>query len=87
MLFYFYNKKFKKIKNEILSKFGNSDQKQLGEINISNRSTLIVEGENVKFDSLDLDGTLVIQAVSGANVHIKKLKVHNKGWEFVQSGV
>ena len=54
------------------------------DVNISARSTLVVEGPDVVLEGLELDGALVIKAVAGAKVTLKKgFKVLNKGWNFV----
>ena len=44
------------------------------------RSTLIVSGQDVHIDNLELDGTLIVRAVAGATVHLKSLVVRNRGW-------
>eukprot|EP00659_Diplonema_papillatum_P012551 gene12551-19432_t len=54
-----------------------------GNVSISSRSTLVVEGANIKIDDLTLDGALVIKIGSAASLHIKKLSVHNRGWQMV----
>eukprot|EP00298_Acanthocystis_sp_HF-20_P001070 c11458_g1_i1.p1 GENE.c11458_g1_i1~~c11458_g1_i1.p1 ORF type:complete len:593 (+),score=248.73 c11458_g1_i1:805-2583(+) len=51
------------------------------EVSISDRSTLIVDGD-VVFEGLELDGALVIRAEKGTKVVVKGLKVRNAGWEF-----
>jgi len=61
---------------EIISKFSG------GKVKISNRSTLILDGTDILVKNLDLDGTLVVRAASGAKVIIDGLTVKNKGWEF-----
>jgi len=53
---------------------------------ISANSTLIVKGENIKIDSLALDGTLIIEIESGVeNVVIQGLVVNNKGWKYASA--
>jgi len=47
---------------------------------MSARSTLIVSGPDVCIENLDLDGTLIVRAVKGANVRLQGLVVKNKGW-------
>jgi UDP-sugar pyrophosphorylase len=49
-------------------------------VNISAGSTLVVDGD-VTFESLDLDGALVIKACPGASVTVKSLTVKNRGHE------
>jgi UDP-sugar pyrophosphorylase len=61
-------------------------QKLKGNVKISNRSTLVIDGENITIDGLDLDGALVIRAAPGTQVSIKNLKVVNKGWELIDVG-
>jgi len=53
-----------------------------GKLKISANSTLIVDGD-VTFGDVEIDGALVVRAVPGAKVHVDKLKVKNKGYEFV----
>jgi hypothetical protein len=50
-------------------------------IHISQTSTLLVQGEgHVIFESLKLDGALIIHAPKGSTVTVKGLVVSNKGW-------
>lgn len=49
------------------------------DVKIESGSTLIVEGD-VTFESLELKGTLSIEAREGAKVTVKDLKVKNAGW-------
>ena len=49
-------------------------------VNISARSTLFVRGSGVVIESLDLDGTLVIDYKDGEHVRIKNKVVRNDGW-------
>ncbi|OWZ03393.1 UDP-sugar pyrophospharylase [Phytophthora megakarya] len=51
-------------------------------INISARSTLIVEGVDITFDTLDLDGAVHIVSCPGAKVEVKSLAVKNAGVEY-----
>lgn len=48
---------------------------------ISGRSALVVQGRDVELGGLDLDGALVVRAAPKAAIRIKKLTVHNAGWE------
>ena len=48
----------------------------------SSSSVLVVEGEGVIFENLELDGALVVKACAGAKVTVKGLKVRNKGWTY-----
>mmetsp|Transcript_29133 Transcript_29133/g.93919 ORF Transcript_29133/g.93919 Transcript_29133/m.93919 type:complete len:623 (-) Transcript_29133:412-2280(-) len=47
-------------------------------------STLVMQGalESLKIQALTLQGSLVIRAVPGARVLIKRLRVQNTGWSF-----
>ncbi|KAE8894398.1 UDP-sugar pyrophosphorylase 1 [Phytophthora fragariae] len=51
-------------------------------INLTARSTLFVEGADVTFDSLELDGAVRIVACPGAKVEVKSLSVKNAGVEY-----
>ncbi len=54
-----------------------------GKVDISDASTLIIDGENIELGDLELDGTLIIRASGkGTKITIKKLKVKNEGWDF-----
>ena len=53
-------------------------------ISITSRSTLVVSGQNVIIEELDLDGALVIQVEAGGKLTIKSLKVVNQGWTFTE---
>jgi len=55
-----------------------------GNVNISARSTLVLEG-NVMLEDLDLDGTLFVKAEPGAQAVLKGLKVTNAGSDLVSS--
>ncbi len=50
---------------------------------ISARSVLVINGENVKLEDVDIDGTLIINTAKGVDLTIKGLSVRNAGWEFV----
>ncbi len=50
---------------------------------VSDRSVLIVNGENVKLENVNIDGTLIINVVEGASLTVSNLDVSNEGWEFV----
>jgi UDP-sugar pyrophosphorylase len=49
---------------------------------ISQRSSLVLEGNGIMIKNMDLDGALVINACDGAQVTVDGLTVKNKGWEF-----
>lgn len=50
------------------------------EVKISGRSSLVVAGEGLTIESLDLDGALIIECEAGATGVIRNLAVRNKGW-------
>ncbi|KAL3665577.1 hypothetical protein V7S43_009611 [Phytophthora oleae] len=50
-------------------------------ISLTARSTLIVEGADVTFEALELDGAVRIVACQGATVEVKSLSVKNAGVE------
>ena len=47
---------------------------------ISQGSTLVVQGDGILIENLDLDGCLWIKSAPGATVHIQNLVVRNDGW-------
>eukprot|EP00543_Licmophora_paradoxa_P005492 CAMPEP_0202442046 /NCGR_PEP_ID=MMETSP1360-20130828/1534_1 /ASSEMBLY_ACC=CAM_ASM_000848 /TAXON_ID=515479 /ORGANISM="Licmophora paradoxa, Strain CCMP2313" /LENGTH=658 /DNA_ID=CAMNT_0049057289 /DNA_START=100 /DNA_END=2076 /DNA_ORIENTATION=+ len=47
---------------------------------ISTRSSMVLEGNGIVINDLDLDGALVVKACDGAEVSLDGLKVENKGW-------
>lgn len=50
---------------------------------MSRDSTLVLEGQDIEIDDLDLDGALVIRACKGATVRLKGLRIRNSGWPLV----
>jgi UDP-sugar pyrophosphorylase len=52
--------------------------------NITEKSSLVLEGEELFVKNLELDGALVIRAEQGCHVTVDGLKVQNAGWEFVK---
>ncbi|CAK9160369.1 unnamed protein product [Ilex paraguariensis] len=50
-----------------------------GSCSVSQKSTMVIKGRNVLVEDLSLDGTLVIDAVEGADVKVGG-SVQNKGW-------
>mmetsp|Transcript_33951 Transcript_33951/g.37932 ORF Transcript_33951/g.37932 Transcript_33951/m.37932 type:complete len:676 (-) Transcript_33951:283-2310(-) len=48
---------------------------------ITRRSSLVLEGHNLRIKNLDLDGALVIRTGDDTHVSVDGLKVQNKGWE------
>jgi UDP-sugar pyrophosphorylase len=53
-------------------------------VKISSRSTLIVRGSGVVIESLDLDGTYIIDYHDGEKVTIRDKVVRNAGWRRVR---
>lgn len=43
------------------------------------RSTLVLEGEGLFLESLELDGALMLTAGEGARVYVRGLKIENAG--------
>lgn len=60
---------------EFKKKFPNSS-----EINISGRSSLVLSGDGLVIESLNLDGALVVECEKGASGIIRNFTVKNKGW-------
>ena len=48
---------------------------------VSLRSSLVLDGNGITINNMDLDGALVIKACDGAEVTVDGLQVTNKGWE------
>ncbi|CAN0065898.1 unnamed protein product [Sphacelaria rigidula] len=46
-------------------------------------STLILEGEELYLESVELDGALSLKAGAGARVTVRGLKVSNDGWAMI----
>jgi UDP-sugar pyrophosphorylase len=55
-----------------------------GNVTITDRSALVVEGSGVCIKKLDLDGTLIIRTIDNAKVCIDGITVKNDGWEHIQ---
>eukprot|EP00500_Bicosoecida_sp_ms1_P004104 CAMPEP_0203808568 /NCGR_PEP_ID=MMETSP0115-20131106/1694_1 /ASSEMBLY_ACC=CAM_ASM_000227 /TAXON_ID=33651 /ORGANISM="Bicosoecid sp, Strain ms1" /LENGTH=621 /DNA_ID=CAMNT_0050717259 /DNA_START=128 /DNA_END=1993 /DNA_ORIENTATION=+ len=51
-------------------------------VRVSQRSTLVLRGDDIVVEELDLDGALEIRAAPGARVTVKKLAVRNAGHSF-----
>ena len=51
-------------------------------VRLSKDAVLVINGAGVRIKSLDLDGTLVIDAASGAEVVLDGLKAQNRGWKW-----
>lgn len=54
-----------------------------GSVVLHDAAVLCIGGADVRVESLEVDGALVVKAVPGAKVVIRGLKVANKGWEWV----
>jgi UDP-sugar pyrophosphorylase len=61
--------------NELKKKFPNPDS-----VKISGRSSLVLSGDGLVIESLDLDGALVVECEEGASGVIRNLSVKNNGW-------
>lgn len=58
-------------------------EKVQGDVKITKRSSLVLEGHQLTLKNLDLDGALVIRAGKDSHVTVDGLKVSNKGWDLV----
>ena len=47
---------------------------------VSDRSSLVVKGNDIVIESMDIDGALVLDVCDGASLTVDGLKVQNKGW-------
>jgi UDP-sugar pyrophosphorylase len=56
------------------------EQKVQGQISITKRSSLVLEGHHLTIKGLQLDGALVIRAGEESHVTVDGLKVVNEGW-------
>lgn len=65
--------------NEMKKKFPNPTK-----VRISGRSSLVLSGDGLVIESLDLDGALVVECEKGASGIIRDLVVKNKGWVKVE---
>ena len=50
--------------------FADVKMKLNGVSSISQHSTLVIEGKNILFDNVNLDGTLIVRAVESSEVHL-----------------
>lgn len=62
-------------KTEFKGKFPNPSA-----VKISGRSSLVLSGDGLVVESLNLDGALVVECEDGASGSIRDLSVKNKGW-------
>ena len=58
---------------------------KIGKLKMTATSTLIIDGADVSIKNLDLDGTLIVNAVKGHSVVIDGV-VKNKGWNWKSIG-
>ncbi|KAK3237321.1 hypothetical protein CYMTET_52593, partial [Cymbomonas tetramitiformis] len=65
--------------------FAEAEAKLAGKsaIHATQRSVLLLDGEDIVVESLKLDGALIVRAVPGARVVIKGAEVTNDGWDWV----
>lgn len=68
--------------NELKKKFPNPDS-----VKISGRSSLVLSGDGLVIECLDLDGALVVECEEGASGVIRDLSVKNNGWVKVPNDV
>mmetsp|Transcript_19608 Transcript_19608/g.38760 ORF Transcript_19608/g.38760 Transcript_19608/m.38760 type:complete len:765 (-) Transcript_19608:350-2644(-) len=61
--------------NEFKKKFPNPSS-----IKISGKSSLVLSGDGLVIESLDLDGALIVECEDGASGVIRDLTVKNRGW-------
>lgn len=54
-----------------------------GDVKISKRSSVVLEGHHLTIKNLDVDGALVIRTGEDTHVTVDGLKVSNKGWVVV----
>lgn len=55
-------------------------QKVTGDVKISDASSLVIEGENVQINGLDLNGALVVKAAPGVHITLENVRIENSGW-------
>ena len=51
---------------------------------ITDRSVLVINGEDVYLEDVNIDGALIISTAPGVSLRIKDLEVRNNGWQFAQ---
>jgi UDP-sugar pyrophosphorylase len=56
-----------------------------GNVKISKRSSVVLEGHHLSIKNLDVDGALIIRAGDDTHVTVDGLKVRNKGWTLVEN--
>ena len=52
-------------------------------LKVGSGSTMVINGADVHIDDLSLEGSLVVDAVAGADLHIRGLQVENEGWRWM----
>lgn len=50
---------------------------------VSTRSVLVLDGENITMEGVKLDGTLIVKAAPDVSVSIKNANISNDGWDYV----
>ncbi|CAM6129903.1 unnamed protein product [Calypogeia fissa] len=63
--------------------FSDVKTKLRGGCRISQTSTLVLDGENITLENLELDGALIARATMGSQAKISALRVANDGWDLV----
>jgi UDP-sugar pyrophosphorylase len=53
-------------------------------LKIRRDSTLLIEGEDIQVENLELTGTLVVRAAAGEALRLRGLRVENDGWPICQ---
>jgi hypothetical protein len=57
---------------------------KLRRLQICRDATLVIEGEQVEIDDLQLNGTLIVRATGASRLYLKGLRVCNDGWPIRQ---
>eukprot|EP00898_Chlorokybus_atmophyticus_P004496 jgi/Chlat1/5047/Chrsp33S05056 len=52
-------------------------------VKVSQKSVLVIEGEDIYLEDMNVDGALILKAAPGAKVHVAGLNVSNGSFEFV----
>ncbi|MBF0385064.1 MAG: UTP--glucose-1-phosphate uridylyltransferase, partial [Candidatus Omnitrophica bacterium] len=50
---------------------------------VSDRSVVIIDGEDIEISNADIDGTFIVRTVSGRSIKIEGVSIKNGGWEYV----
>jgi UDP-sugar pyrophosphorylase len=59
-------------------------KKITGYMSITERSSLVLDGQHLRIKNLQVDGALVVRCGAESYVTIDGLAVHNQGWELVE---